>query len=66
MHLGEDAFPVRLYILRQCRRSDETARLLLAGAHGITADPAQPVSVEEHRRLLDVLVRVVVDGLRAR
>ena len=46
--------------------ADETARLLLAGAHGITADPAQPVSVEEHRRLLDVLVRVVVDGLRAR
>ena len=46
--------------------ADDAARLLLAGAHGITADPAQPVTVDAHRRQLDALVRVVVDGLRSR
>ena len=46
--------------------ADDVARLLMAGAHGITADPAQPVTPDQHRRQLDALVRVVVDGLRAR
>ena len=46
--------------------AEDVARLLMAGAHGITADPANPVTVDENRRQLDALVRVVVDGLRAR
>ena len=46
--------------------AEEVARLLLAGAHGIDADPARLLSSDEHRKRLDVLVRVVVDGLRAR
>jgi AcrR family transcriptional regulator len=46
--------------------AEDVARLLMAGAHGITADPATPVTVDEHRRQLDALVRVVADGLRAR
>jgi AcrR family transcriptional regulator len=46
--------------------AEDVARLLLAGAHGIDADPARLLSSEEHRTRLDALVRVVVDGLRAR
>ena len=46
--------------------AEEVARLLLAGAHGIDTDPARLMSSEEHRKRLDALVRVVVDGLRAR
>lgn len=46
--------------------AEDVARLLLAGAHGIDADPARRMSNEEHRKRLDALVRVVVDGLRAR
>jgi AcrR family transcriptional regulator len=46
--------------------AEDVARLLLAGAHGIDADPARLLSSDEHRKRLDALVRVVVDGLRAR
>ena len=42
------------------------AQRLLAGAHGLDGDPARPLSNEEHRRRLDALVRVIVDGLGAR
>jgi AcrR family transcriptional regulator len=44
--------------------AEDVAHLLLAGAHGIDGDPARPLSNDEHRRRLDALVRVVVDGLR--
>lgn len=44
----------------------DVARMLMAGAHGISADPARALSDDEHRRELDALVRVIVDGLRAR
>jgi AcrR family transcriptional regulator len=46
--------------------AEDVARLLLAGAHGVDADPARLLSSEEHGKRLDALVRVVVDGLRAR
>jgi AcrR family transcriptional regulator len=46
--------------------AEDAARLLVAGAHGLTADLVDPLEPEEHRRRLDALVRVVVDGLRAR
>jgi AcrR family transcriptional regulator len=46
--------------------ADDVARLLVAGAHGIDADPARTLSNDEHRTRLGALVRVVVDGLRAR
>jgi hypothetical protein len=46
--------------------ADDVAR----PAHGRRARhhgrPAQPVTPDQHRRQLDALVRVVVDGLRAR
>ena len=45
---------------------DDVASLLMAGAHGIAADPSRTVSSDEHRARLDALVRVVVDGLHAR
>lgn len=44
--------------------AEDVARLLLAGAHGIDADPARMVSNEEHRARLAAMVRVVADGLR--
>lgn len=44
--------------------AEDVARLLLAGAHGIDADPARLLSNEEHRARLAALVRVVADGLR--
>jgi len=46
--------------------ADAVARLLMAGAHGIDVDPTHALSGDEHRSRLDALVRVVVDGLRAR
>jgi AcrR family transcriptional regulator len=46
--------------------AEDVARLLVAAAHGIDADPARPLSSAEHRGRLDALVRVVVDGVRAR
>jgi AcrR family transcriptional regulator len=44
--------------------AEDVARMLMAGAHGIAADPSRTVSDEEHRRRLDALVRVIVAGLR--
>jgi len=46
--------------------ADDVARMLLAGAHGIDADPARRLSNEEHRARLEALVRVIVAGLGAR
>ena len=46
--------------------ADDVARMLLAGAHGVDADPARRLSNEEHRVRLDALVRVIVAGLRPR
>jgi len=46
--------------------AEDVARMLLASAHGIDADPARTLSNEEHRTRLGALVRVIVDGLRAR
>jgi AcrR family transcriptional regulator len=46
--------------------AEDVARLLVAGAHGIDADSARTLSNAEHASRLDALVRVVVDGLRAR
>jgi hypothetical protein len=40
--------------------------MLMAGAHGLTADPTRTLTDAEHRRQLDALVRVIVDGLRVR
>lgn len=47
-------------------RPDDVARMLLAGAYGLTADPARAPSSDECRRHLDALVRVIADGLRVR
>jgi len=46
--------------------AEGVARLLMAGAHGIAADPVGAPSDEEHHARLEALVRVVVDGLRPR
>jgi AcrR family transcriptional regulator len=46
--------------------AEDVAQLLLAGAHGLDADPARALSDAEHRARLGALVRVIVDGLRAR
>jgi AcrR family transcriptional regulator len=46
--------------------ADDVARMLMGGAHGIAGDPARTLSDDQHRRELDALVRVIVDGLRAR
>ncbi len=44
--------------------AEDVARVLLAGAHGIDADPTRALSNDEHRARLAALVRVVADGLR--
>jgi hypothetical protein len=46
--------------------AEDVARMLMAGAHGLTADPTRTLTDAEHRRQLDALVRVIVDGLRVR
>jgi len=46
--------------------AEDVARMLMAGAHGIAVDPSRTLSDDEHRSHLDALVRVIVDGLRAR
>jgi AcrR family transcriptional regulator len=46
--------------------SEDVARLLFAGAHGLGADPARTLSEDEHKSRLAAFVRVVVDGLRSR
>jgi AcrR family transcriptional regulator len=46
--------------------AEDVARMLVAGAHGIDADPARRLSTDEHRARLEALVRVIVDGVRAR
>jgi AcrR family transcriptional regulator len=45
---------------------EDVAHMLMAGAHGLTANPGNVLSSDEHRRRLGALVRVVADGLRAR
>lgn len=45
---------------------EDVARLLMAAAHGLTADPARVPSGDAYRRELDALVRIVADGLRVR
>jgi len=45
---------------------EDVAQMLMAGANGLTVEPTESLSNEEHRRRLGALVRVVADGLRAR
>lgn len=46
--------------------AEDAARLLIAGAHGLDADPTRRLSAAEHRTRLHALVRVVADGLAPR
>ena len=46
--------------------ADDAARLLVAGARGIAAEPAVALTGTAHRTRLSALVRVVVDGMRSR
>jgi AcrR family transcriptional regulator len=46
--------------------AEDVSHMLVAGAHGIDADPVRALSNAEHKSRLDALVRVIVDGLRAR
>jgi AcrR family transcriptional regulator len=51
---------------RHALAPEDVARMLMAGANGLTLDPSEPLSTDAHRRRLGALVRVVADGLRAR
>ena len=62
--VGDAARRGELAPRRHDMSAEDVARLLLAGAHGIDADPARMVSNEEHRTRLAAMVRVVADGLR--
>lgn len=46
--------------------AEDAARLLIAGAHGLSADPLHPLTADQHRAKLHALVRVIVDGLGPR
>jgi len=62
--VGDAARRGELAPRRHDMSAEDVARLLLAGAHGIDADPARMVSDDEHRARLAAMVRVVADGLR--